>query len=56
MLYEVITGKFGARDIRKVIRKEVEDKVASIIIDSAGANLAGIQLTANEEDIEINAI
>lgn len=41
-------GKFGARDIRKVIRKEVEDKVATLIINSdiiPGA----IQLTANDE-------
>ena len=41
--------KFGARDIRKVIRKEVEDKVASLIIDNSNETLSGIQLTANEE-------
>lgn len=27
-------GKYGGRDIRKVIRKQVEDKVASLIIDA----------------------
>lgn len=27
-------GKFGARDIRRVIRKEVEDKIAEIIVDN----------------------
>jgi len=48
-------GKFGARDIRKVIRKEVEDKVAAIIIDNGISKIAGIQLTANE-DLEISTL
>ena len=44
--------KFGARDIRKVIRKEVEDKIASAIIDNDGADFIGISLTA-KKDLEI---
>jgi len=48
-------GKFGARDIRKVIRKEVEDKIAAIIIDSGMKKIAGIQLTATEE-LEVHTI
>ncbi len=46
--------KFGARDIRKVIRKEVEDKVASLVIDSKD-NITGIALTANDE-LEVQSI
>jgi ATP-dependent Clp protease ATP-binding subunit ClpA len=41
--------KFGARDISKVIRKEVEDKISAIIIDNIDNNISGIALTANEE-------
>ncbi|MEG0614231.1 MAG: ATP-dependent Clp protease ATP-binding subunit [Oscillospiraceae bacterium] len=48
-------GKFGARDIRKVIRKEVEDKVASLIIDNASEKLGGIKITAGEK-LEILAV
>ena len=44
--------KFGARDIRKVIRKEVEDKIANAIIDNDGADFIGISLTA-KKDLEI---
>ena len=42
-------GKFGARDIRKIIRKEVEDKIANIIIDAGEKQLSAIALTAGKE-------
>lgn len=42
-------GKFGARDIRKVIRKEVEDKIANIIIDAGEYGISAIALTAGKE-------
>lgn len=41
-------GKYGARDIRKYIRKNIEDKIASAIIESAN-NISLIKLTADEE-------
>lgn len=47
--------KFGARDIRKVIRKEVEDKISAIIIDNIDNKITGIALTANE-DLEVQTI
>ena len=48
-------GKFGARDIRKFIRKNIEDSVASIIVDKAEEKIGGIKITANEE-IEVLAM
>lgn len=42
-------GKFGARDLRKVIRKEVEDKIANIIIDAGKNGLSAIALSAGKE-------
>ncbi len=48
-------GKYGARDIRKFIRKEIEDKVAALLIDSEVNNISGIALTAGEE-IEVHSI
>ena len=46
---ESFGGKFGARDIRKIIRKKIEDKVASLIIDSSDEKISGIKITASEE-------
>ena len=37
-------GKRGARDLRNVIRREVEDKVASLIVDRCDAPLSSIRV------------
>jgi ATP-dependent Clp protease ATP-binding subunit ClpA len=37
----------GARDIRRVIRQEIEDKVANIIIEKA-SDVSEISVSANE--------
>ena len=44
-------GQFGARDIRRVIRKEVEDKIAEVIIDKS--ELSKIHVTAQEGEIKV---
>ena len=46
-----VGGKSGARDLRNLIRREVEDKIASILVESGGDALAGISATA-EDDAE----
>ncbi|HHX57931.1 MAG TPA: ATP-dependent Clp protease ATP-binding subunit [Clostridiales bacterium] len=46
--------KFGARDIRRVIRKEVEDKVAEIIIEKIGG-ISEISITAEGEELIVTA-
>ena len=40
---------YNARDIRRVIRQEIEDAVAQIIIDKS-PNVHGISITADEEN------
>ncbi|MBR4111801.1 MAG: ATP-dependent Clp protease ATP-binding subunit [Ruminiclostridium sp.] len=42
-------GKYGGRDIRKVIRKQIEDKVANLIID-ADTPLKKISIKVNKAD------
>lgn len=42
-------GKFGARDLRRVIRKEVEDGIAEKLV--AGEILASVEVDAQEEKI-----
>ena len=41
--------KYGARDLRNLIRKEVEDKIAGVIVDADSKPIKSIKLTANEE-------
>ncbi|MEG2429334.1 MAG: AAA family ATPase, partial [Oscillospiraceae bacterium] len=48
-------GQFSARDIRKVIRKEIEDKIAEILIDNYKKQVDAISITANEK-LEISCI
>ncbi len=47
--------KFGARDIRSVIRTDIEDKIADIIVENAGNQPAVIKLSARKEAIEVTA-
>lgn len=44
-----IDGSNGARDLRNLIRKEVEDKLSDLIIKNGGFNLGEVTLTANSE-------
>ncbi|MDO4566902.1 MAG: AAA family ATPase, partial [Oscillospiraceae bacterium] len=41
-------GKYGARDLRRTIRKRVEDEVANILVERADSPPAGIHLSADE--------
>ncbi len=49
-------AKYGARDIRRVIQKEVEDKIASLIIDSGEIKLRSINVTARDGKLIIEGI
>ncbi len=45
-------GKFGARDIRRVIRKEAEDKIAEIIVENL--QISNMELYADSDEIKVN--
>ena len=45
-------GKFGARDIRRVIRKEVEDRIAEVIVEQTG--IRSVHAWADGENIAVN--
>ncbi len=58
-VYEIIAdmsedGGRGARDIRRTIRKEVEDKIANILIDNAGALVNSIIVHAVDGKISVD--
>ncbi len=58
-VFEIIAEKSqnggrGARDIRRNIRKDVEDKIADILINNADTPIGVIELTAVENNIEVS--
>ena len=46
-------GARGARDLRNLIRKEIEDGIASIIIDHAEEDISAISAEVNDGKIEL---
>ena len=58
-VYEIIAdmsedGGRGARDIRRTIRKTVEDSIANILIDNAGEPITTINVTAVDGEIKVD--
>ena len=45
--------KYGARDIKRLIRTEIEDKIADIIVDNAGKEPSLIKLSVKKDNIEV---
>ena len=48
--------KFGARNMRRFVERNVEDKIANIVIDSYGKIIIGLHITVVDDDIKIDAI
>ncbi len=48
--------KFGARNMRRFIERNVEDKIASLVIDNFAAKLLGIHLTVKDGEIFTSSI
>lgn len=48
-----INGKSGARDLRNLIRREVEDKIASLIVEGNDLNMRKIELSSDGDKLNI---
>ncbi len=46
-------GKFGGRDIRHVIRTDIEDKLAELLIENSEKNLNAVNITAADSEIAV---
>ena len=46
-------GKFGGRDIRRVIRSDIEDKIAELLIDNSEKTLSKVIVTAKDGGIVV---
>jgi ATP-dependent Clp protease ATP-binding subunit ClpA len=49
-----VDGGRGARDLRRNIRKEIEDKIADILIERAELELSEISVTAVKGEIKVS--
>ncbi len=47
-------GGRGARDIRRTIRKNIEDKVANVLVENVGVSINEIEITAVDGEIEVS--
>ena len=56
LAHKAFGGKSGARDLRNLIRREVEDKIAEAIVTSRLGEIAGIHITADEEGVVLQKI
>ena len=48
--------KFGARNMRRFIERNIEDGIANLLIDNYGKSIVGISLSVNNGEISINSI
>lgn len=48
--------KLGARDIRRVIRNEVEDKIAELLIDKGEGAVTAVAVSADNGEIKVDAL
>ena len=52
LINSIESGKYGARDLRKEVRKKVEDSIANLIIDS-NDSLSEVALSADGEKVVV---
>ena len=50
------SDKYGARNMRRFIERNVEDEIANIVIDNYGSNIIGIALSVKDDKIEVDIL
>ena len=51
-----IGGKSGARDLRNLIRKKIEDQIAALLVTHYDQQITGIAITVENDEIKLNSI
>ncbi len=49
-------GKFGGRDIRRVIRSEIEDKIAELLVENSDEHYSSVKITTNGDEIKVELV
>ncbi len=47
-------GKYGGRDIRRVIRKELEDKVADLVIEKGEGGISEVNVSSKAGELVVS--
>ena len=53
---ESFSEKYGARNMRRYIERNIEDAIANLVIDSFPTELAGISISVKDSNIKIDSI
>ena len=53
---ESYSEKFGARNMRRYIERNIEDKIANLLIDASDERIYGISLSVSQDGITVNSI
>ena len=53
---ESYSEKYGARNMRRYIERQVEDRIANVILDNYHSNLKGISLSVSDGEIKVEYI
>ena len=53
---KITDGKSGARDLRNIIRKEVEEKIAEEMITRGEGSIIGINVVAENDEIKLEIL
>ena len=53
---ESYSEKYGARNMRRFIEREVEDKIASVVLDNYSSKISGISLSVSGSEIILETI
>lgn len=56
LAHHAIGGKSGARDLRNLVRREVEERITTAFIDAEDTQILGIDLFAEGDQLKINAL
>jgi ATP-dependent Clp protease ATP-binding subunit ClpA len=51
-----VGGKSGARDLRNLIRRKVEDRITAEIVEHSDSSLSGIAVTEENDEIKLQII
>lgn len=51
-----IGGKSGARDLRNLVRKKIEDQIAALLVTHYDQQVTGIAITVENDEIKLNSI
>ena len=54
--HKAYDGKLGARDIRRVIRNEIEDRISEFIVDKGDTGITAFGITTDGDELKVDCL